>query len=90
MFSCENPVRSIDRDYEIPYPSDVFEELLTRRTEQVVPSRFPYCQVKDRLDHVVFHQVVDEITVVELKANSEETESGYEPSSVDIVRRGRY
>lgn len=50
----------------------VIEELLTGRTDEVVPSRFFDGETNDRLENIELHEVVEEITIVDPEANSEE------------------
>ena len=54
------------------------EEFLTGRADEVVPSRFFDCKINDRLKNIELDEVVEEVTIVDPKANPEEPERSCE------------
>lgn len=60
-----------------PHPSYLFEELLTRGTDEIVPTRLLQRKRDDRLQSIKFDEMVEKIAVIEPEQNSKETESSW-------------
>lgn len=70
------------------YPSYLFEELLARGTDEVVPTRFLQCESNDRLQCIKLDEMVEKIAVVEPEQYSKEAESSWCDNRVNTAQIG--